>query len=893
MFVLPPTLTIYPGQKATYNITFYDTGTNFILTGKHIELTFDKCPAGAVCTFNKNNLTPADFSPGSTNLLNPVTLTINQATIGTYNITVTAKAVLNGTSFSNDKEEARTVELIVAPLSAAPTCASVSPAGGSIVNATSGFFNVYANGVSPDVTEVRFPTWGETNGQNDIVWYWGTNMGGGKWGAAINLANHAVGNTEYGNIVTHVYMTAPGYVNALCGSTYFIRPAPATCNPATVGTNQLSGCSYNGMNFNTLAGAAITGPVLSNPAPANGTPLPFKDWGLGGPNGLVDNYSVRFKGRFNFTPGSYTFSVGSDDGSRVYFDDNLDGVPDTGLLAAYWFDRGYSVTTGAPVNVSAGNHVIVYEMYENAGGSSYSLSWSLVSAFKPTITLTGPPFTFSGVSGGTAPASQNLVIGNSGNAALNWTWDRVNQAHNTSGVATWCKLQTAGGVDVPINSGGAIAASGSTTYKVVVSSPSTVGTFQDCNIRISDANATNNPQYADITYTVTPGNTCIGSGCGTCVGSICDGGSSNAVNASKLVCPAVGIHLSWVVGAGATSYNIYRAVHGSSPVFLVNTVGTSYDDNPAANIFYDYWIESKTGSLVSPNKVAANTNSTGGISPNTCGGGPGPTTVTIDNSICGKITVGWSTVAGATYNIYRNTSGNPPTVGDRIKQGATGNSYVDSSAPGVYYYWVTSVLSGIESAYTAPTVGSNPFSLNACIPNLSSSDKDIVAINGFGFTTGTCNGTDPLPSGTQLNLGDKVKFSLNFCNSGSAAATGLTITDKLTNLIMPTGGWNAKFNDGSGDVPIAASNISVTGTAPNQVITFKNVPDVPKPGAVPPAVRRITFEAVLSVPTNFSASSARFQNGYTAVYNEGTVNRFTPLIQFYTGKGIPTIIEIP
>ncbi|MEK7161542.1 MAG: hypothetical protein AAB729_02525 [Patescibacteria group bacterium] len=252
-------------------------------------------------------------------------------------------------------------------------------------------------------------------------------------------------------------------------------------------------------------------------------------------------------------------------------------------------------------------------------------------------------------------------------------------------------------------------------------------------------------------------------------------------------------------------------------------------------------------------------------------------------------------MAGATYNVYRNTSGSGPVAGDRIKQGATGNSYVDTTAPGLYYYWVTSVVTGLESVFVAPTTGSNPFGLNACIPNLTSSDKDIVAINGNGFYTSNCNGTDSLPAGTQLSLGDKIKFSINLCNSGSAVATGMFVTDRLTNLIMPPGGWNAKFNDGSGEVPIASKGItlSVTGTAPSEILTFKKIPNLPKPGATPPSVRRITFEAKLSVPTNFTASSARFQNGFIATYNEGTISRYTPLMQFYTGKGIPTIIEIP
>lgn len=375
------------------------------------------------------------------------------------------------------------------------------------------------------------------------------------------------------------------------------------------------------------------------------------------------------------------------------------------------------------------------------------------------------------------------------------------------------------------------------------------------------------------------------------------GGPGNKIDAKIATCPVSGVVLTWTAASGANTYNVYRSTHGGSSALLAGNIGnvlTYTDISGTAGTLYDYWVEGKdsVSGLVSTSQTPANTN-TSGIAKNTCGSGPGPLTVTVNNGVCGLITVSWSSVAGATYNVYRNTTGNFPVLADRIKQGATGNSYSDVSAPGLYYYWVTSVVAGSESAFRAPTVGSNPFGLNACAPNLSSSDKDITAVNDSAISTSNCNGTDSIPASVQLSLNDKIKFAINLCNSGSAAATGMTVTDRLTNLAMPSTGWNAKYNDGTGDKPILASNISVTGSAPNQIITFKNIPNLPKPGAVPPAIRRITFEAKLSVPTNFSASSARFQNGFTATYKEGSISKYTPLIQFYTGKGIPTIIEIP
>ena len=79
--------------------------------------------------------------------------------------------------------------------------------------------------------------------------------------------------------------------------------AGASCDPNFIGTNKMSGCSYSGMSFNTLAAiSALTGPVLSSPASASASPLPYVDWGGGGPGTLTDNYSVRWKGRYRRFP---------------------------------------------------------------------------------------------------------------------------------------------------------------------------------------------------------------------------------------------------------------------------------------------------------------------------------------------------------------------------------------------------------------------------------------------------------------------------------------------------------------------------------------------------------------------------------------------------------------
>jgi hypothetical protein len=210
-----------------------------------------------------------------------------------------------------------------------------------------------------------------------------------------------------------------------------------------------------------------------------------------------------------------------------------------------------------------------------------------------------------------------------------------------------------------------------------------------------------------------------------------------------------------------------------------------------------------------------------------------------------------------------------------------------------YHYFISAFNAGGESAQIP--ADDNPISAQACTPNLITSDKDIVAINGANIGNGLgdqCDGTDPLPSGTQLNLGDKLKFSINLCNGNGATAVISALSDSMTNLVMPTGGWNAKYDNGTGEVAIASVvppiTLAESGSDPNKTLTFGSVPSVPVG-----AIRRITFEAKLSVPTNFSATSARFQNGFSVTYNAGVVNKFTPLLLFFTGKGVPSVMEIP
>jgi hypothetical protein len=130
----------------------------------------------------------------------------------------------------------------VTSLSVMPYCSGVGPTG-TVTSATSGTLDMYAYGVH-DATQVLFPTWSDVNGQDDLVWYPGVDLGGGTWKASIDLSRHRSGNPDLGTFSVNVWLF--GSQNAFCGATSFTRiPPPApTCSglsPAGVTTSATSG----------------------------------------------------------------------------------------------------------------------------------------------------------------------------------------------------------------------------------------------------------------------------------------------------------------------------------------------------------------------------------------------------------------------------------------------------------------------------------------------------------------------------------------------------------------------------------------------------------------------------------------------------------------------------
>ncbi len=94
------------------------------------------------------------------------------------------------------------------------------------------------------------------------------------------------------------------------------------------------------------------------------------NWGAGSPNALVlpDNFSARWTRSVDLQAGNYVFTLTHDNGAKLYVDGNL--------LYDHWCN-GCVGNTQVTATLTAGMHEIQYEMVENSGGASASLSWAL------------------------------------------------------------------------------------------------------------------------------------------------------------------------------------------------------------------------------------------------------------------------------------------------------------------------------------------------------------------------------------------------------------------------------------------------------------------------------------------------------------------------------------
>lgn len=169
--------------------------------------------------------------------------------------------------------------------------------------------------------------------------------------------------TPTANGTFSVVVTLRDSAGATTTRTYSLTVTGAVCPTIT---------GWKGEYFNNTT---LTSPVALC---RNDATIDFT-WDVGSPDPAVnaDQFSVRWSRTVNFTAGTYRFTAGADDGLRLY----VDGT----LVLDQWIEQSYA-TYDATVALTAGNHTIVYEVYESYGYADATLTWSpLIPVSCPSV----------------------------------------------------------------------------------------------------------------------------------------------------------------------------------------------------------------------------------------------------------------------------------------------------------------------------------------------------------------------------------------------------------------------------------------------------------------------------------------------------------------------------
>ena len=226
------------GQTITFNLTYTSTGggappTGAVTCSPATQTVQTGTVAGFSATGGDGNFSwsAPSGSPNSGSGANFST-TYSNGQNKTVTVTSNGQSATCSVSLSSNPPPPPTVT------SSLPTCTGGAPQS-AITAATSGDFYIYAYGVQ-NATSVVFPTWSGVNGQDDINWYSGTNLGGGTWRATVNLANHRAGNPDYGQFTSAIYMSNDAYTNTFCANASFTR------DRAPIGSLDLLTCPHIG-----------------------------------------------------------------------------------------------------------------------------------------------------------------------------------------------------------------------------------------------------------------------------------------------------------------------------------------------------------------------------------------------------------------------------------------------------------------------------------------------------------------------------------------------------------------------------------------------------------------------------------------------------------------------
>lgn len=520
------------------------------------------------------------------------------------------------------------------------------------------------------------------------------------------------------------------------------------------------------------------------------------------------------------------------------------------------------VTVDTPTNVGSFNCSATITGPNTTNGPQNSgVTYNVTVPLSATMVLSNNSFVFSAVVSGAAPAGQPLTIRNSGKAALNWT-ATANQA--------WCRVSPSSGSLLP----GATA-----TATVSVDAPFGGGAY-NCGINVSAPNTTNSPQAVSAVYNVTNTPTAIVSLSPTSFQFLASSGGG-APSAQILSVRNVGnANLNW---SSASSQPWCHISPSSGTVAPGGSAGVNVSVDQPSNVgtFGCSITVYETASPSDSQQVAVSYKVDSSVVVN-------PSQVIAASVSCGSITVSWQTGRNATgYNLYRNTTNSMPST--IYVAGLSSTSYEDLnvSLNTKYFYWVAS-MGSTGGATPADVNSSQGVPPSPCEADLTPSDKNLNAINGVAQPHNDCdyNQFQGAPQDKTLKNGDILTFGINVCNiKGTAAATTITLKDKLLNLDMPANGFNAKV-DGQ---PLAfVSRTPLVGEYAYDPVNFQldfNLGSVAKGLA-----RQITYDAQVKTQLNNATGCVKCQSQTVISFRKDTtsplqtIDLYTPPIFYSVSK---------
>ncbi|KAA9038414.1 T9SS type A sorting domain-containing protein [Ginsengibacter hankyongi] len=417
-------------------------------------------------------------------------------------------------------------------------------------------------------------------------------------------------------------------------------------------------CTSNGTG---LLAQYYSNTAPTDPFPATATvtktePTINFNWGTGGPPGIsIDFFKARFTGTVQtITTGTYTFYVTSDDGFRLWINNQL--------VIDKWIDKSASEDSVSIPLPGCTKNVIKLEYYENQYDAVCILKWSgpgIAKQVIPAIQL--------------YPADTTIACGDP--AGL-----QSGSITTTSAVVSWTAVSnaTSYSVDFKLDSSNTwINAASATIATSVTLSSLQAGSLYDWRVEATCSGGTGN--YIAAQFTTLPQSTC----------NAPSNLSSSSITGSSAT-------VSWGAVSGALSYNVDYSLSGQNS-WTSGASATTLTSVTIAGLnsstTYDWRVRSNCSSTSSSGYTTASFTT---LASATCNAPASLNTTSITSS---GATVSWGAVSGAlSYDMQYGTSGSGPWT--TVNTTSTSVNITGLSASAIYYWQVRTNCSSGSSAYT-------------------------------------------------------------------------------------------------------------------------------------------------------------------------------------------------